>query len=200
MRKVAVICLAGLIGSYAMDFSELDKELAKHKKENMLREIRIERKTGRLKEKEVDREVKRSRIYDEVFMIESYKGLLSAKTVQIRSNGYVGKVLITDNVAIYTGMETPYGEVNVGNMKIGSLWIDINGIVKQAGVQAPTIPATGGQGIGAILPPPAPPPPPPPPAPKKEATPPSQPQEPGAQGQTPPQEQSLPPQPPPRSQ
>lgn len=179
MRKVAVICLAGLISSYAMEFSELDKVLARHKQENILREIRLEKKTGRLKEKEVDRELRRARVYDEISKIEAYKSLLGAKSIQIKSSGYVGNVLFTDNLAIYTGMETPYGEVDVGNMKIGSLWIDVLGIVKQTGMQAPLIPAVG-QGVSAILPPPAPPPPPPVP-PKGEAPPSAQPQPPVTQ-------------------
>lgn len=158
MRKTLLLCLAGAFLSYAVDYTRLDKELAKQKQENILRDLRIERKTGKLRESALDRELKRFEILEEASLVEVYKSLLSAKSLPVKSSGYVGKVLFTDGIALYTGMETPFGEVNVERMKIGSLWIDMGGFTKpQAGFQSPQLPQTApqaGAGIGPMPPPP----------------------------------------------
>lgn len=163
MKKVLLLCITGTI-AFAMDYEKLDRELAIQKQENVLRELRIERKTGKLREKSVDRDLKRAEILDKAAISEAYKNLITAKSLPVKSNGYVGKVLLTDGIALHSGMETPYGKVRVEEMRVGSFWIDAGSFGRtQASIQSPQLPQASSQmGTSAVLTAPPPPPPPPP--------------------------------------
>lgn len=116
-KSVMLLTFIGIV--YGTEYGWLDRELARNRKEKIMSELNQEKTDRKIRE-----------LMARASMIEAMRSYMSAKSLNLKVSGQVGKVLLTDGPAMYTGMQTPLGEVNTEDMKIGSLWIDIYGIAK----------------------------------------------------------------------